>query len=88
VHVTIAEVRRLLDDCGSWIVHQPKGGYCLRIPKSDTLVAATFDCKPYLAALSRGERVAPPPPNGDKFVCGSKMAPGRILAGGVRLKCS
>jgi DNA-binding winged helix-turn-helix (wHTH) protein len=38
VHVTIGEVRRLLDDCGSWIVHQPKGGYCLRIPKSDTLI--------------------------------------------------
>jgi DNA-binding winged helix-turn-helix (wHTH) protein len=38
VHVTIAEVRRILNDCGSWIVHQPKGGYCLRIPKSDTLI--------------------------------------------------
>jgi DNA-binding winged helix-turn-helix (wHTH) protein len=38
VHVTIGEVRRLLNDCGSWIVHQPKGGYCLRIPKSDTLI--------------------------------------------------
>ena len=38
VHVTIAEVRRILSDCGSWIVHQPKGGYCLRIPKSDTLI--------------------------------------------------
>jgi DNA-binding winged helix-turn-helix (wHTH) protein len=38
VHVTIAEVRRILTDCGSWIVHQPKGGYCLRIPKSDTLI--------------------------------------------------
>ena len=38
VHVTIAEVRRTLTDCGSWIVHQPKGGYCLRIPKSDTLI--------------------------------------------------
>src|SRR5215510_2252921 len=38
VHVTIAEVRRILTDCGSWIVHQPKGGYCLRIPKADTLI--------------------------------------------------
>jgi len=38
VHVTIADVRRVLADCGSWIVHQPKGGYCLRIPKSDTLI--------------------------------------------------
>ena len=38
VHVTIAEVHGILKDCGSWIVHQPKGGYCLRIPKSDTLV--------------------------------------------------
>ena len=38
VHVTIGEVRRILNDYGSWIVHQPKGGYCLRIPKSDTLI--------------------------------------------------
>lgn len=49
------------------------------------IVAAAFDCKSYLAALSRGERVAPPPPNGDKLVCGSKMAPGRILAGGIQI---
>ena len=38
VHVTLGEVRRILGDCGSWIVHQPKGGYSLRIPKSDTLI--------------------------------------------------
>lgn len=38
VHVTLGEVRRCLADCGSWIVHQRKGGYCLRIPESDTLI--------------------------------------------------
>ncbi len=38
VDVTIAEVRKLLTDCGSWICRQPKGGYALLVPKSDTLV--------------------------------------------------
>jgi DNA-binding winged helix-turn-helix (wHTH) protein/Flp pilus assembly protein TadD len=38
INVTVGEVRRLLDDCGSWIVWRPKLGYCLRIPQSDTLV--------------------------------------------------
>jgi tetratricopeptide (TPR) repeat protein len=38
VNVTIGEVRRLLDDYGSWIVWRPKLGYALRIPQSDTLV--------------------------------------------------
>src|SRR3954468_13216943 len=38
VDVTVAEVRKVLDDCGSWIRRQPKGGYVLLIPKSDTLI--------------------------------------------------
>jgi tetratricopeptide (TPR) repeat protein len=38
VDVTIAEVRKILSDCGSWIRRQPRGGYCLLIPKSDTLI--------------------------------------------------
>jgi DNA-binding winged helix-turn-helix (wHTH) protein/tetratricopeptide (TPR) repeat protein len=38
VDVTIAEVRKILQDCGSWIRRQPKGGYSLLIPKSDTLI--------------------------------------------------
>lgn len=38
VNVTISEVRKLLDDCGSWIVWRPKIGYCLNIPQYDRLV--------------------------------------------------
>jgi DNA-binding winged helix-turn-helix (wHTH) protein/tetratricopeptide (TPR) repeat protein len=38
VNVTIGEVRKLLDDYGSWIVWRPKVGYSLRVPQSDTLV--------------------------------------------------
>jgi DNA-binding winged helix-turn-helix (wHTH) protein/Tfp pilus assembly protein PilF len=38
VNVTIGEVRKLLDDYGSWIVWRPKVGYALRVPQSDTLV--------------------------------------------------
>lgn len=38
VNVTISEVRKILDDCGSWVVWRPKRGYSLRIPQSDTLV--------------------------------------------------
>ena len=38
VNVTIGEVRKCLDDCGSWIVWRPKMGFCLRIPQFDTLV--------------------------------------------------
>jgi DNA-binding winged helix-turn-helix (wHTH) protein len=38
VNVTIGEVRKLLDDYGSWIVSRPKVGYSLRVPQSDTLV--------------------------------------------------
>jgi uncharacterized protein (TIGR03435 family) len=35
--------------------------------------------------MNRGERVAPPPPNGDRLVCGTKSGSGRILAGGVQI---
>lgn len=38
VDVTIAEVRKILQDCGSWIHRQPKSGYALLIPKSETFV--------------------------------------------------
>lgn len=38
VNVTIGEARKVLDDCGSWIIWRPKIGYCLRIPEYDTLV--------------------------------------------------
>lgn len=38
VDVTIAEVRKILKDCGSWIQRQPKSGYTLLVPKSDTFV--------------------------------------------------
>jgi DNA-binding winged helix-turn-helix (wHTH) protein len=38
VDVTIAEVRKLLKDCGSWIQRQPKNGYALLIPKSETFI--------------------------------------------------
>jgi tetratricopeptide (TPR) repeat protein len=38
VDVTIAEVRKILKDCGSWIQRQPKSGYALLIPKSDTFI--------------------------------------------------
>jgi tetratricopeptide (TPR) repeat protein len=38
VNVTIGEVRRLLDDCGSWIEWRPKLGHRLRVPQYDTLV--------------------------------------------------
>jgi DNA-binding winged helix-turn-helix (wHTH) protein len=38
VDVTIAEVRKILKDCGSWIQRQPKNGYSLQIPKSETFI--------------------------------------------------
>jgi tetratricopeptide (TPR) repeat protein len=38
VDVTIAEVRKILKDCGSWIQRLPKSGYALLIPKSDTFI--------------------------------------------------
>ena len=36
--VTIAEVRKHLGEYGRWIVHRPKVGYALEIPRSDDLV--------------------------------------------------
>ena len=38
VDVTIGEVRKILKDCGSWIQRQPKSGYALLVPKSDTFI--------------------------------------------------
>jgi serine/threonine-protein kinase len=38
VNVTISEVRRCLNDCGSWIESRSKTGYSLRLPQSETLV--------------------------------------------------
>src|SRR4051794_26235337 len=38
VDVTIAEVRKLLKDCGPWIQRQPKNGYALLVPKSETFI--------------------------------------------------
>ena len=38
VDVTIAEVRKILKDCGSWIQRQSKSGYALLIPKSETFI--------------------------------------------------
>ena len=64
--------------------------FALVVARSDRtlgpqLAVSAFDCKAWSAAMRRGEKVAPPPPNGDKFVCGSKTAPGRILAGGIQI---
>ena len=36
--VTIADVRKHLGEYGRWIVHRPKVGYALEIPRSDDLV--------------------------------------------------
>jgi DNA-binding winged helix-turn-helix (wHTH) protein/tetratricopeptide (TPR) repeat protein len=38
VDVTIAEIRKILRDCGTWIQRQPRSGYVLRIPKSETFI--------------------------------------------------
>jgi tetratricopeptide (TPR) repeat protein len=38
VDVTVGEVRRLLGEYGRWLVHRPKFGYALVIPRSDELV--------------------------------------------------
>jgi uncharacterized protein (TIGR03435 family) len=42
----------------------------------------TFDCKSWLAARNRGERVAPPPSNGERLTCGSQSSIGSIRGGG------
>jgi tetratricopeptide (TPR) repeat protein len=38
VDVTVGEVRRAFQEFGSWIIHRPKVGYRLDVPKSDELV--------------------------------------------------
>jgi DNA-binding winged helix-turn-helix (wHTH) protein/Flp pilus assembly protein TadD len=38
VDVTIGEVRRTLNEYGAWIGHRPKVGYCLEVPRSETLI--------------------------------------------------
>ena len=38
VDVTISEVRRHLGEYGRWIVHRPKFGHALEVPRSDELV--------------------------------------------------
>ena len=46
---------------------------------------ATFDCKSWLAAMNRRERVAPPPSKGDRPGCGLQSSPGRMRGGGIQL---
>jgi DNA-binding winged helix-turn-helix (wHTH) protein/tetratricopeptide (TPR) repeat protein len=38
IDVTVGEVRRHLGEYGRWIVHRPKFGYALEVPRSDDLV--------------------------------------------------
>lgn len=38
VDVTVGEVRKQLGEYGRWIVHRPKFGYALEVPRSDELV--------------------------------------------------
>src|SRR5262249_53697514 len=38
VDVTVGEVRKALQEFGSWITHRPKVGYRLDVPKSEDLV--------------------------------------------------
>lgn len=38
VDVTVGEVKKVLQEFGSWITHRPKVGYRLEIPKSEDLV--------------------------------------------------
>ena len=38
VDVTLAELKKTLQEYGSWISHRPKLGYRLDVPKSDDLV--------------------------------------------------
>lgn len=47
--------------------------------------SATFDCKSWLAARDRGERVAPPPSNGDRLACGLQSSLGSIRGGAVQI---
>jgi tetratricopeptide (TPR) repeat protein len=38
VDVTVGEVRRTLQEYGTWIVHRSKAGFCLEVPTSNELV--------------------------------------------------
>jgi len=38
VDVTVGEIKKALQEFGSWIVHRPKLGYRLAVPKSDDLI--------------------------------------------------
>src|SRR5438128_6298689 len=38
VDVTVGEVKRALQEFGSWITHRPKVGYRIEVPKSEDLV--------------------------------------------------
>jgi DNA-binding winged helix-turn-helix (wHTH) protein len=38
VTVTVGEIKNVLGEFGSWIVCQPKFGYCLQVPKSDDFI--------------------------------------------------
>jgi len=38
VDVTVGEVKKVLQEFGSWITHRPKVGYRLNVPKSEELV--------------------------------------------------
>jgi DNA-binding winged helix-turn-helix (wHTH) protein/tetratricopeptide (TPR) repeat protein len=38
IDVTMAEVRKHLGEYGRWVVHRPKVGYALEVPRSDELV--------------------------------------------------
>ena len=38
IDVTLGDVRRCLGEYGRWIVHRPKFGYALEVPRSDELV--------------------------------------------------
>jgi uncharacterized protein (TIGR03435 family) len=46
------------------------------------IAPAAFDCNALRAAIARGERPTPPPPQGDRPVCGARTAPGRFLGSG------
>jgi uncharacterized protein (TIGR03435 family) len=46
---------------------------------------ASVDCAAVAAARTRGESTPPQPPSGDRPVCGSRVTPGAIIAGGITM---
>jgi DNA-binding winged helix-turn-helix (wHTH) protein/Flp pilus assembly protein TadD len=44
VAVTVGEVKKILDEFGTWISHRPRMGYCFEIPHSDDLVRQGWHC--------------------------------------------